>query len=50
MADKFVLPIGMDGENLINPLNNGIETLEKMQCDVASSVVNTPVNTEIADL
>ena len=31
MADKFVLPIGIDGENLINPLNNGIETLEKMQ-------------------
>lgn len=31
MADKFVLPIGIDGENLINPLNTSIDTLEKMQ-------------------
>lgn len=31
MGDKFVLPIGIDGENLINPLNTSIDTLEKLQ-------------------
>ena len=28
---KFVLPIGIDSENLFNPLNSSIETLEKLQ-------------------
>lgn len=42
MNNKFVLPIGIDGENLINPLNAGIDTLEKMQA--ASKETGTALN------
>ena len=31
MSDKFVLPIGINAETLINPLDKSIDTLEKIQ-------------------